>query len=266
MAGAHGRWVSRLHWFAGDREISDRYAREAVSILERLEPGEALAMAYSNLSQLYMLREGFEETKFWGVRAYTLATKLGATEIMVHALTNIGTIEVQTSGLSARATLERALSMALQHDLHDHAGRAYANLISEAVREHDYELAAGYLRDGFAYMEARDLDSYGVYLHGWEARYHFEQGRWPEAEEAAAEVLRRNGGATVIPIPALIVLGHLKVRRGEADWQAPLDTARELALPTGELQRIGPLSVARAEGAWWQGDAARCIEEAWVGY
>ena len=223
-------------------------------------------MAYSNLSQLHMLNERFEATNFWGVRAYTLAEQLDATEIMVHALTNIGTVAVQTSGLSARATLERALAMALQHDLHDHAGRAYANLISEAVREHDYKLAAGYLNAGLSYMEARDLDLYGVYLRGWQARYHFEQGVWDEAEELAAEVLRRNGGGSVIPIPALIVLGHLRVRRGEEGWQSFLDTARELALPTEELQRIGPLSVARAEAAWWQGDAARCIEEARVGY
>ena len=67
--------------------------------------------------------------------------------------------------------------MAREHDLHDHAGRAYANLISEAVREHDYELSARYLSEGLAYTDARDLDSYGIYLRGWAARYHFEQGK-----------------------------------------------------------------------------------------
>jgi hypothetical protein len=42
--------------------------------------------------------------------------------------------------------------------------------------------------------------------------------------------------------------------------------ARDLVLPTAELQRIGPLSLARAEAAWWRGDAARCVEEARVGF
>ena len=37
----------------------------------------------------------------------------------------------------------------------------------------------------------------------------------------------------------------------------PLDEAAELAEATGELQRLAPLAVARAEAAWLEGDLAR---------
>ena len=265
-AGDDTRWLSRLYWFKGDRKKAEVYAREAVEILEPLEPGHALAMAYSNLSQLYVLADRFQEARLWGERTLKLAERLGATDIVVHALTSTGTAEMIMSGTEKRATVERALAMSLRHEMHDHAGRAYANLISQFVQEHDYEMAARYLSEGIAYTEARDLDSYSVYLHGWRARYCFERGMWQEAEEEAGAVVRAQSGGLVIPIPALIVLGHLKVRRGEADGQDLLDTARELAMPTGELQRIGPLAVARAEAAWWQGDAVRCKEEAQIGY
>ena len=265
-AGDNTRWLSRLYWFTGNRQAADRSAQEAVAILEQLEPGRALAMAYSNLSQLNMLVDRFQDATLWGERAYALAEQLGATEIMVHSLTNIGTVEMETSGTAVRDKLEKALSMARRHEMHDHAGRAYANLAAQSVQERDYSLAARYLAEGIAYTEARDLDSYSVYLHGWVARHHFEQGRWREAEEDAAEAMRASQGGSIIPIPALTLLGHLKVRRGDADGLSLLDTARDLARPTEELQRTGPVAVARAEAAWWQGDAARCVEEARAGY
>lgn len=265
-AGDDTRWLSRLYWFTGDKKAADQGAQEAVAILEPLGPGHALGMAYSNLAQLYMLADHYSEAKSWGERAYSLAEQLGANDILVHSLTTIGTVEMELGGAAVRSTLEKALAMALQYEMHDHAGRAYANLCSQAVQERDYELAARYLAEAIAYTEARDLDSYSAYLHGWRARYHFEQGRWREAEEGATETLRAQRGGSVIPIPALIVMGHLKVRRGEAGADELLDTARDLALSTEELQRIGPVAVARAEAAWWQGDAARCVEEARIGY
>jgi DNA-binding CsgD family transcriptional regulator len=46
---------------------------------------------------------------------------------------------------------------------------------------------------------------------------------------------------------------------------ALLDEAARLALPTGELQRIGRVAAARAEVAWYRGDLKRVAAEAAVG-
>ena len=260
------RWLSRLFWQAGNKQEADRYADEAIAILEPLAPGPALAMAYSNRAQLHGLAEEHAAALGWGRRALALAWELGETEIMVHALTNIGADELRLGDEAGRAKLETALATALAHELHDHVARAYANLACAAIEGRDYARGLDYLEKGLAYATARDLDTYGPYLRGWRARARFEQGQWRAAEEDARRALRDPPGAAVIPLPALITLGHLYARCGEPTAAALLDSARTIAIRTGEPQRLGPLAAARAEAAWWRSDPAQTLAEARAGY
>ena len=55
------------------------------------------------------------------------------------------------------------------------------------------------------------------------------------------------------------------MRRGDAGVTEVLDDAQKWALPTGELQRIGPVAAARAEFAWLNGNVNACVTEAEVG-
>jgi DNA-binding CsgD family transcriptional regulator len=105
------------------------------------------------------------------------------------------------------------------------------------------------------------MDSYSVYLLGWQARWFFEQGRWDEAVACAHEVLRLHPGSAVIALPGITTLGYIKARQGDPEALRWLDQARDLALPTGELQRIGPVAAARAEAAWWNGQPERALLE-----
>ena len=53
------RWLSRLHWFAGDREQARATAQQAIELLQPLGDSSELARAYSGLSRLAMgLRSG----------------------------------------------------------------------------------------------------------------------------------------------------------------------------------------------------------------
>ncbi len=260
------RWLSRLYWFNGDKAMADRFAGEAIGFLESLIPGKELAMAYSNRSQLHMLSEENDAAIIWGEKALELAETLNEAEIIIHALTNIGTAELLNGEESGRARVERALDMAQEQEMHDHVARCYANLITYAIQCKDYARGEHYLQDGLAYTTIRDMDSYGVYLQGWRARWFFEQGRWAEAESQAQEVLRRHPGSAVIALPGTTILSYLKVRRGDSDAPHWLDQARDLALPTGEFQRICPVALARAEAAWWNGEAARVLEELAVAF
>jgi DNA-binding CsgD family transcriptional regulator len=63
-------------------------------------------------------------------------------------------------------------------------------------------------------------------------------------------------------IQALVVLGRIAARSGQGDVAVSLDAALELATPTRELQRLGPVRAARAEAAWLAGDPDRAGEEA----
>jgi DNA-binding CsgD family transcriptional regulator len=56
-------------------------------------------------------------------------------------------------------------------------------------------------------------------------------------------------------MPALSALARLQVRRGDPDVDRTIDQALRLVEPTGELQRIAPVAIARAELAWLRGDS-----------
>jgi DNA-binding CsgD family transcriptional regulator len=57
------------------------------------------------------------------------------------------------------------------------------------------------------------------------------------------------------------VIGKLRARRGDPDPWGPLDEALELALATGEVQRLAPVAAARAEACWLGGEPERVREE-----
>ena len=62
------RWLSRLHYLAGNRIDAERFGREAVALLEG-RPGPELAMAYSNQSQLAMLGGDIPVASHFGHKA-----------------------------------------------------------------------------------------------------------------------------------------------------------------------------------------------------
>jgi DNA-binding CsgD family transcriptional regulator/tetratricopeptide (TPR) repeat protein len=255
------RWLSRLYWFQGNKQPADRYAAEAIELLERLPPGQALAMAYSNRSQLYMLAEQIEPAITWGNQALNLAETIRDDEIIVHALTNIGSAELFSGDEDGLKKLERALTIAQEQEMHDHVARCYANISSHAVMHRDYRSAEKYLDQGIAYTADRDMDSYSIYLRGWRARMRFEQGAWAEATRGAQEVLRLTPGSAVMALPAVTTLGYVKMRQGDADASKWLEQARDMAIPTDELQRMGPVAAARAEAAWWNGERDQVLVE-----
>jgi DNA-binding CsgD family transcriptional regulator/tetratricopeptide (TPR) repeat protein len=260
------RWLSRLNWFLGRQSEAEQYADEAVAVLERLPASPELAMAYSNRSQLFMLSDDSPAAIEWGEKARALGEQLGSVETAIHALTNIGTAELMMGDLGGLGKLEAALDQAKAREMHDHVARCYANLATEAARLREYGLSKRYLDEGIAYTTDRDMDSYSIYLHGWRARWNFEQGLWAEAVEEAGRALAFQTESAVMTLPALIALGHLRARQGDPAARGLLDRARALALPTGEIQRIGPMAAARAEMAWWQGDAVQAAAEARIGY
>ena len=130
------------------------------------------------------------------------------------------------------------------------------NLGSGAGEIRRYADADHWLRETVAFCAERDLDLNGRYALAWLARCHFEQGRWSEAGTAAARVAAvRSAGAPSRRV-ALTVLGRLRARRGDPDADRALEEAWELAVDTGELQRLWPVAAGRAEHAWLTGRRA----------
>src|SRR5439155_15777214 len=72
--------LSRLYRYVGRPAESLETAQEAITILEQLPAGAELAMAYCNLSHIYVNADDVEDARVWGHRALELAQKLGHLE------------------------------------------------------------------------------------------------------------------------------------------------------------------------------------------
>ena len=259
--GLNLRWLSRLHWRRGEAEQAEHFANEAVRELESLPPGRELAMAYSTRSQLQMLHYRFDEAIEWGMRAIALADKLGEVETRVHALNNVGTSLLFGDRPGGRQRMEESLTLALDHGFHDHAARAYTNFAEYAVVFKDFALAERLLAEGVAFATRHDLDAWAQYLLGRQAQLRMEQGRLREAETIANGVMSLERLPLVMHLPALTVLGRVRVRLGESSGPALLEQALREGTATGEPQRILPVRLAMVEAAWLAEDVGASHEQ-----
>ena len=75
-AGQSLSFLSRLWWFDGNRQESEKYARQAIEVLGSQPASKAKAMAYSNMSQLKMLSDDNAECIEWGNKAIEMAKEI----------------------------------------------------------------------------------------------------------------------------------------------------------------------------------------------
>ncbi|HEY7021663.1 MAG TPA: AAA family ATPase [Ktedonobacterales bacterium] len=255
------RRLSRLNWLFGRNVEAERHGLAAVEALETLPPSHELAMAYGNLAQLGTRTSDSSTTLFWGERAITLAGRLGDFETLSYTLNSMGAAEIESGDKRGSTKLEQSLAIALEHGFEEHAARAYANLVIHRVLLREYAQVERFLQDGIAYCAERDLDPWGHFLRWAQARARLDQGDWMAAEEDAIAILNVPWMAVTNRIPALLVLGRVRARRGDPSAEALLDEARDLAFSVGEEQRIEQVAAARAEWRWLQGDLVACATE-----
>jgi DNA-binding CsgD family transcriptional regulator/tetratricopeptide (TPR) repeat protein len=252
--------LSRRVWCSGRTSEAEEAARDAVALLEQFPPGRELARAYSTVSSDFMNAEDAEGTLAWGARALDLAERLGDTEAAIHGLNNIGTIESLRGVPEGVEKLERSLQLAEEAGLEEHVGRAFVHLAWAVARTRRYDLTDR-VAAGIDYCAERGLDLWWLYLLAYRARCDLDQGRWDEAAEGSAFVLRHPRGAALLRILALAVLGLVRARRGDPEHQPPLDEALALAGLAGDLQHVAPIAAARAEAGWLGGDRQAVADE-----
>ncbi len=255
------RWLSRLSWYLGRRQHAEQYGDDAIATLESLPPGPELAMAYGNRAQLHMEATETDDAISWAQRAINLVEPSAYHDILSDALNTRGTARLVAGDISGWPDLERCLQIALAGGHQGQVARGYTNLSAMAVSQRRFSQASVYLRQGLEYCERRDLDPWRLYLLYYSARMKFEQGDWLEASSDAEAVLRHPLTTPVARIPALRVLGHLRIRRGDPDAHSVLSEARAHAETIRELQRIGPLADVCAEAAWLAGDREGVLRE-----
>ena len=249
--GASLRWLSRMHWWAGDRARAEQAGAEAVAVLESAGAPRLLAHALSNMSQLSMLAHRCVESIAFGERALVLARQAGDAGITSHTLNNIGTAQWFLGDPAAHATLDEALRIALQAGEAEEACRAYVNIAWNLLDWYRLDEAEGYLTAGMRLAEGAEQLGFLSYLLVEQARLAFARGQWDEAVRIAELSLVAHAPTRCT---ALTVLARVHVRRGHPDAARLLAEAWELAVSLDEIQRVGPAAAACAEGAWLRGD------------
>ncbi len=254
--GHNLRWLSRLHWFLGQNMWAERYADDAIRILQALPSGAELAWAMSNRAQLHMLACQTSAAVETGLQAIELGVRLGNVEIQAHALNNVGTAQYFDGIADGRTRLEESLRLSLVHGFSEHVARAYVNLVSNSMHHRHYAVAKHFALEANDYFATHDLNAWVEYLAALECRVDMEMGQWASATNFAMKLA---GGRNVSPIsrlPALTVLARLRMRRGDPGVGDALTEATALARVTGELQRLAPVAIAHAEAAWLQREEA----------
>jgi DNA-binding CsgD family transcriptional regulator len=213
------------------------------------------------MSQLKMFSEEISECVEWGTKAIEMAQEINDDETLCHALNNVGSSQwhVQSPDETGKKLLMESLDIALKNSFHEHAARAYSNIIYNSVKFKEYELAKRFLQDGINYCEERNLDSSNNYKLSMKSRMLLETGDWNQAASIAKNLLQNPGQAGTIKMSSQVVLATIKIRRGEPDALLLLQEAKTLAFKTKEHQRIIPVMIAFLEYEWLT--AKRVISE-----
>ena len=133
----------------------------------------------------------------------------------------------------------------------EQVGGTYLWLFDAALGARRYDVATeDRLAQGLEYCSDHGLELFRLYLLSYRARLYLDQGRWAQAADTADVVLKIPRTSISPRIIALTVLGLVRARRGDPGHRPLLDEAWDLAEPTGEVWRLGPVAAARAEAAW----------------
>ena len=239
-------------------------ANEAVRVLKDMPPGRELAWAYAARSVTSICNGHVDEGLELMREAQALAAQLEDPELTSYALNAIGLGQVSI-GRDGITTIEQALRVALDADLHEAAGRAYSSLQEAFAHMNRFADSERSFAEGMAYCDGRELGVFALCLLGWREQVLMLMGRWDEAVAMCKETL---DGPRISPVNRLNpvrVLGTILGRRDEAGGWDLLDEALALAEGTREPAWIVPVRAARAELSWLAGDHASAVTEARAG-
>jgi DNA-binding CsgD family transcriptional regulator len=250
---------------SGDKLAANRSIAEAIELLEPLPPSVHLAMAYSARSRLGSNRGRDQEAVNFGMRALALASQFGDAVIECHSLNSIGAAMLIAGDPSGYEYLDKSLALALDKKLDECAARGYSNLMFCATLNHDMARAEKTFKDGVAYCEVRGLSSSIAYLRTYGTRLALDRGDWAGAAQMVFELSQTIELVPVQRVPSCATLALLRIRRGDPGVDELLNEVYDLAMSMDEPERLGRVTAARAEQAWYQGDLATLARETAIG-
>ena len=176
------RHIGRLYWEQGEREKSLKHYHQALEDLEGGPETVELARAVSSISQMHMLASEDDEAVRWGERALAIAERLGAEDVQVHALANLGTTYMHVGELERGQAMlmesgNRARELGLPHD----ACRAFHNLSDNLMLRGQYQEARVLWEQNLSYAKQTQLTLFLGSAVGSLALLEWKTGNWHAA-------------------------------------------------------------------------------------
>ncbi|HKX40055.1 MAG TPA: AAA family ATPase, partial [Burkholderiaceae bacterium] len=219
--------LALVHVLALRNAQADAASRRAIELLEPLPPRVELAGAYRVEAQLRMLNRDCDEAVTWATRAIELAQRFGHREIHAAAVGTLGTAMLFIDYDAGCVHLQRALQLALADAQHFIAANTYSNLGSGSGEVFRLREARGHLVDAVAFAQRHEIDFYRNYAIAWLALCEMYLGQWDDAQEHALDIVEQTAHRTTSRVMALVALGRLRARRGDAGVSEVLDEALE---------------------------------------
>ena len=249
--------LSRAHWYRGEADEARRCADAAIESAAASSEDPAKAMALAVRAQLHLLQEEFSEAVVLAERALACASHDDALMVRVHALITRDTAVLQSGrDMPAACTqLEQTLQLALRHDLHEQAVRAYGNLAEHALATRQLECAGRILHAALDYGRRIEAGTWMHYQTGLLAQVRAAQGHHGEAMCLARSVLHVSELGLAAALPAHLAMARVASRTDTAETIA--DLGRTLAQldqihAPPRLQAL--LHLVLLEAAWLNGD------------
>lgn len=244
------RRLSRILWYDCQDQKGEEALDKAITIFEKIPASRNLAMAYSNKSQTYAIREEQELIVKWGNKALELARKLNDKEVEAHALNNIGCGKMLLDKESGEEDLLRSLEISIKNEFYEQAIRAYVNLGALHLQRKKLSAADKYFEGGLEFSSEKDIYVYTLCMAGHYSKSKFHSGNWNEAVDLANSVLTKENlppGNSVMP---RTVIGLIRARRSDPGALSYIEKSFGLSFQMGELEKIVFVTSAKAEYYW----------------
>jgi tetratricopeptide (TPR) repeat protein len=237
------RRLGRYIWLLGKPEEATQQSDMAIAGLERLPPSPELAYAYSFRSQAIMLVPNFEEGAYWARKAIAVAEQTDAPGALSHAYNNLGLCLTNLGDLAGNDYLRKSLALAIEHNLPDDAGRAYANMSNQGNRifPFGYDEMERLMREAIEYGQRTIPDGvFDLWLRSGYGEFLLSVGRWSEGEAVLDGIDRGHAG---LYLNSEVAALHAQLATHRGRYNEALAMAldiRQSVLNIGDVQAVLP--------------------------
>jgi DNA-binding CsgD family transcriptional regulator len=229
---------------------------EAIRLLDGLPPGPEFAMACAASGKLAAMEFRNADAMAWGERA-RVAGEDAPPAVRALALLTIGIGRAQDGDPAALDLIVDSIRLATAAGAEEQAGLAYFWLQVICVTRRWYQHVDRWYPEALAFTEDHGQEVWRQWLRAFQARALLDRGRWEEAELLAADVLHSARVDDGRKLMSMVVLGRLRVRRGEPGPARLLEQVRVIMAAAEPVVgwMIGS-TAGLAEAEAYAGDAA----------